>query len=201
MLERITRVASHSPLQGRPTTPDTAEPGGAAVGVLPAMAQFSVRLSQRHNLPTEMAGLPVDTPLNSCRDGAGRRRILRLGPDEWLVLSLREEADGLSEDLRQDLAGTPHALVDIGHRGVALEVSGPLAGDILAAGCPLDISLRGVPSGMATRTIYAKCEIVLIRPNAGNYFEVLVWRSFSRYLFQHLSQAETMCAAVARYNT
>jgi sarcosine oxidase, subunit gamma len=112
----------------------------------------------------------------------GARATLWLGPDEYLLLGADEEsAETVAQALERVLVDIPHALVNIGHRQFALEVSGAHAATVLSGACPLDLHLREFPVGMCTRTILAKADIVLwrIRDDA---FHVEVWRSFSDYV-------------------
>ena len=117
----------------------------------------------------------------SCRAySAAGRATLWLGPDEHLMWQA-SRADALPvTELEHALAPYPHSLVDISHRQIALEVSGPDAEAILAGGCPLDLDLRQFPVNMCTRTVLAKAEIVLWR-TAEQTFHLEVWRSFQSY--------------------
>jgi len=135
----------------------------------------------------------VEFAETACRAAvAGTRAALWLGPDEYLLLDFAPDAHAApvipgasaaetAAALEQALAGTRHALVDIGHRQFALEVRGPHAAHILNGACPLDLDLREFPVGMCTRTVFAKADIVLwrTRPDA---FHVEVWRSFAGYV-------------------
>ena len=124
----------------------------------------------------------------SCRATLlGVRATLWLGPDEYLLLggidgqvdeSQAAEAAGA---LELALARVPHALVDISHRQIALQVNGPLAATILSGGCPLDLDSSEFPVGMCTRTVFAKADIVLWRTRE-DAFHVEVWRSFAGYV-------------------
>jgi sarcosine oxidase, subunit gamma len=110
------------------------------------------------------------------------RATLWLGPDEYLLLGADEDAqDSAAQALERALRDIPHALVNIGHRQFALEVSGPHAATILNGGCPLDLDLGEFPVGMCTRTAFAKADIVLWRTGEDS-FHVEVWRSFSAYV-------------------
>jgi sarcosine oxidase subunit gamma len=114
------------------------------------------------------------------------RATLWLGPDEYLLLGLHsdsaaESAASIAEALERALGDMPHALVDIGHRQFALEVSGPHAAAILSGACPLDLDLEAFPTGMCTRTALAKADIVLWRIRS-DVFHLEVWRSFSGYV-------------------
>jgi sarcosine oxidase, subunit gamma len=118
----------------------------------------------------------------------GARATLWLGPDEYLLLGFDEAAkDATLLALQGALGDMPHALVDVGHRQFALEVSGPHAADILSGACPLDLDLGEFPVNMCTRTVLAKADLLLwrIREDA---FHLEVWRSFSGYVTGLLSE-------------
>jgi sarcosine oxidase subunit gamma len=118
----------------------------------------------------------------------GTRATLWLGPDEYLLLGADAESEPAVEDaLQRALTGMPHSLVNIGHRQFALELSGPHAAAILSGACPLDLHLDEFPTGMCTRTVLAKADIVLwrIRDDA---FHLEVWRSFAGYVTGLLSE-------------
>ena len=126
------------------------------------------------------AALPL-APLASAQ--AGPRASLRLGPDEWLLLA----EDGAR--LALPAVNAPYSLVDIGHRNAALELDGPAAAELLAAGCPLDLDPAAFPPSSCTRTLFGAVEIVLWRPGAEPRFHLEVWRSFAAHLWAHLAEA------------
>ena len=119
---------------------------------------------------------------------AGSRAALWLGPDEWLLLAVEEPAEPLIAPLEAALSHVPYSLVDVSHRQIGLEVSGARAALALNAGCPLDLSEREFPVGMATRTLLGKCEIVLWRRGPAR-FHLEVWRSFADYGWDFLVEA------------
>jgi sarcosine oxidase subunit gamma len=84
----------------------------------------------------------------------------------------------------------------VSHRQVGLSVHGPLAEAILASGCALDLSIGAFPTGMCTRTIFAKAEVLLWRIGE-EVFHLEVWRSFAGYVRALLREAveELDCAA------
>ena len=122
----------------------------------------------------------------ACRAVAhGSRATLWLGPDEYLLLGCSvedlESQAAIIAALETALGNIPHALVDIGHRQLALEVSGAHAATILSGACPLDLDLGEFPVGMCTRTVLAKADIVLWRTR-DDTFHLEVWRSFAGYV-------------------
>ena len=142
--------------------------------MLPECARYSLR-GDAAMLADGCAafGVAVPAPLRATR--GANRAALWLGPDEVLLLGP---------------VGTPApasgAVVDVGERQVALELSGRAATSVLAAGCPLD--LETLPVGASTRTLLGKAEIVLWR-TAPFAWRVEVWRSFAGYVRALLAQA------------
>ncbi|MBB3915376.1 sarcosine oxidase subunit gamma family protein [Rhizobium fabae] len=161
--------------------------GGSAtvrLAVAPAATRVALRAPAQSLAALSSAlGLTVPTaPKTSSRVGA--RSALWLGPDEWLVI------DEAGADLMAVFsgAGALHSATDVSHRNVAVIVSGPGAETTLAGGCPQDLSLSSFPVGAASRTIFGKAEIVLLRTEEDT-FRVECWRSFSDYVFGLLAEA------------
>lgn len=137
------------------------------------------------------AGEAFGVPLSEspCRANlAESRAALWLGPDEHLLLGPAGDTQILAAGLEAALTGIAHSLVDVSHRQIALQVSGPHASAILNAGCPLDLDLAEFPPGMCTRTLLGKADIILWRTGAAE-FRLEVWRSFSDYVSVWLVEA------------
>jgi sarcosine oxidase subunit gamma len=125
----------------------------------------------------------------ACRAATlGSRAALWLGPDEWLLIAPDGEAPAIAAAIAEGLDGSPHSLVDVSHRNTGFEISGSRAGDLLNAGCPLDLGLAAFPVGMCTRSVLAKAEIILWR-TAELTFHLEVWRSFAPYVGAFLQEA------------
>ncbi len=133
------------------------------------------------------ASLPM-APLGA--NAVGTRAALWQGPDEWLLLARPEDAapeaaDALARKLFGEIAtalgDTPHSLVDVSERNVALLVEGAGAADLLNAHVFLDLSPEAFPVGTATRTLFTKAEITLWRLG-GETFAIEAWRSFAPYV-------------------
>lgn len=164
---------------------DAVSPAG--VRPLPGAARFALRLREE-DATGEAAGFRLDQPLNSF--AAQRDRLsLRLGPNEWLLIGPEADADTIAAEIAAALATRFHALVDIGHRNVGIEVQGAHAADILNAGCALDLSDASFPTGTATRTLLGKAEIVLARLDDAPTYRVECWRSFAIYVHDFLAEA------------
>ncbi len=162
----------------------------------PAASRFVLRAGNA-DLAAAGAGFGVALPVQPCRSARSARRedgradgraALWLGPDEWLLLAPEADGAAVAAGLAASLVGRPHALVDVGHRQVALVLSGPAAADVLAAGCPLDLGPAAFPAGACTRTLLGKAEIVLWR-EAPDRFRIEAARSLAAYVRAYLEQA------------
>jgi sarcosine oxidase subunit gamma len=167
---------------------------GTAIHALAPEARLALRLDPAElGLVGSFVGRMLDIPINR-QIALGSCRAARLGPDEWLFFGPAEKADLILRELEATLAGRHHACVDISHRNVGFELSGPHAGAVLNAGCPLDLSADAFPSGAATRTLLGKAEIVLLRLDDAPRYRIECWRSFGRYVHDFL------LAAAAEFN-
>jgi sarcosine oxidase subunit gamma len=122
----------------------------------------------------------------------GDRATLWLGPDEYLLWNAARDSDPGVTALEQALTDLPHALVDISHRQMGFEISGPQAETVLGGACPLDLDISKFPVAMCTRTVLAKAEIVLWRTRA-DAFHLEVWRSFVPYVTALLGEIGRDC--------
>ena len=163
--------------------------GPVSVRLLPPATRFSLRLGADALAGRPAAaGFRLDQPVNRFAED-GRRLSARLGPDEWLLIAEGEEAEELARAIAAALAGTHHALVDVSHRQAALGISGARTPDVLNAGCALDLAAGRFPTGMATRTLIGKAEVVLLRTGDRPIYRVECWRSFARYLDAFIAEA------------
>jgi sarcosine oxidase, subunit gamma len=163
--------------------------GPATIRPLPGAARFALRLREEDATAVgAVAGFRVDQRLNRF-EASGERLSLRLGPNEWLLIGPEADSETIAAEIAAALGERFHSLVDVGHRNVAIEVRGTHAADILNAGCPLDLDAVAFPTGMATRTILGKTEIVLARLDDAPTFRVECWRSFATYVHDFLAEA------------
>ena len=180
MADLLTPLSRANVLVGRVDVemPTSTEEFGLRIA--PEAVRRSLRMSEAdaHQLGS-LAGFEIDQPINSVT--GSEFLSFRLGPDEWLLVAPVDQHD-LDAVMTEAIGSHRHAFTDVSHRSVAIEVSGARARDVLNTGCPLDLGSRGFPVGYATRTIFAKAEIVLSRPGPGEHFRIECWRSFARYL-------------------
>lgn len=166
-----------------------------------ASAPMAARLCLRTK-PETAAGLlaacQLEAPggINTAAE-AGSCAVLQLGPDEWWLLDRQQGAESLALTLAAAGSDAPRSVVDITQRHVGMVLSGAAVEDVLAAACPLPVSLDAFPVGRATRTLYAKAEIVLWR-QALDTFHIEVGRSFLPYLTALVATAIREEAALRR---
>jgi sarcosine oxidase subunit gamma len=160
----------------------------ALVRTLPPASRWTLRGEPAVlNAATAALGLPIID--RACRATAQQATAaLWLGPDERLLIAPAEAHADVAARLEAALGEAPHALVDVSHRQIALEIAGERAAVVLNSGSPLDLHLSAFPIGMCTRTVFAKAEIVLWRTEE-HRFRIEVWRSFATYVSKYLALA------------
>lgn len=135
------------------------------------------------------AAFGVPFPEEPCRAGSsGDRAALWLGPDEHLLLAAAGDTKALAADLEAAMSDIAHSLVDVSQRQLAFQVSGPQARAILNTGCPLDLDPAAFPTGMCTRSLFGRADIMIWRSGADE-FRLEVWRSFADYVSALLREA------------
>jgi sarcosine oxidase subunit gamma len=172
--------------------------GIAAVSAEPPAQRISLRLAEADVAAVGTAlGVALDARINTAATSAdGAFAALRLGPDEWLLVTAPGSAHVLQDRTEAATASRPASVVDLSDRTVALGLAGPEVEAVLAAGCPLPLDAASFPPGRATRTLLGKTEVVLWR-QAGDRFRIEVARSFAPYLVGFLGEAIAAEAAIA----
>ena len=129
--------------------------------------------------------------MDACRSATAGGGVARCGsgPDEWLLLAPEAGRPGACERRWQARhGGLPQALVDVGHRQVALLLDGAGRGGRAQRGLPARPGPSAFPVGMCTRTVLGKAEIVLWRTGADGV-PCRGWRSFAAYVRGLLDEA------------
>ncbi len=124
---------------------------------------------------------PPRTPNTAATAPDGAGHWLWLGPDEWLVVG-----EGAADLRLPDGAGS---LVDLSANRVVLELRGPGARDVLAAGCALDLHPRAVGPGRCAQTLLARAAVILEQTSEEPAYRIYVRPSFAGYLTDWLRDA------------
>ena len=193
------------PMTPSPVTPGTMDPdavsrstvrtppGPVALCVEDCGARFALRVAQP-NVAAASEAFGVDLPETIGHRAAGEgRQALCLGPDEW-VLHVPEADEGERQAIVAAfaaLAPTPHSLVDVSERERAIRLDGPAAAELLAVGCPIDLSR--LQPGRGTRTVFDGVTVVL-RRESDERFILEAWRSYVPHVWQVLVVANRQLA-------
>lgn len=191
-----TRLEKQSILDGLhlPRTDSVAD-----VTAVPPTTRYVLRARPEHaaGLAAAIGAPALPDTINRATEEDGRAALM-LGPDEWLLLfaeTCATRVDVIRLSATAELP--PHALVDISARHVGLDLRGPRVETILATGCPLPLDPVRWPVGRATRTLFARSEIVVWR-RSPERFHIETGRSFAPYLCAHLAEAIRGEAALMR---
>jgi sarcosine oxidase subunit gamma len=119
----------------------------------------------------------------------GERRILWLGPDQWLILLPPGEAPLLQRRLIERLAGTHAAVTDVSDGRAAIGLAGPKAREVLSQGCSLDLHPRVFGTGRCAQTLFAQMPVLLHQRDPSPLYDLYVARSLAAYLWRWLEDA------------
>ncbi len=143
------------------------------------------------------SALGVAPPKEACTAvEAGDRRILWLGPDEWLAVAPDDTGADLLGKLEGPVAKAGGAAIDLTANRTVIVVSGPDARGVLEKGCLHDLHPRAFPTGRVVGTLLAKSQIFLEKTgDKPETFRLYVRASFARHLAEWLIDAAAEFAA------
>ena len=111
-------------------------------------------------------------------------RVLRLGPDEWLVLTSPVERVARASSLQEF-----GAVTDVSAQRTTIELTGPRVRDLLARGCAIDLDPSVAPVGTCVSTLLAQTGVIIVVE--ADAVLLLVRSSFASYLARWLEDAST----------
>jgi sarcosine oxidase, subunit gamma len=150
---------------------------------LPFLAQVNVR--------TSADGMPAPNTVAV----EGERRILWLGPDEWLVVGAPGSEAAIEAELRADGA---LSVVDVSANRTTLALAGPRARDVLMKGCALDLHPRAFRPGRCAQTQIAHTQVILEQTGDEPAYRLYVRPSFAGHLAAWLADAMEEFGAASR---
>jgi len=158
---------------------------GATLRTVPFLAQVGIRLDPDSPAAARVAdALGVGLPEANHVAESGGRRVLWLGPDEWLVVAADGEERALTAILAEAI-GAEGSVVDASANRTGLELSGVQAREVLATCCALDLHPRGFGPGQCAQTLLQKAGI-LIEQRTDDTYLLLVRPSFAAYVAEWL---------------
>ena len=128
-------------------------------------------------------GVDVPGPLRAVFEGS--KGAVWMSPDELLLLTEYDQADGLTATLSQALAGEHHMAINVSDARAVLTLTGADVAEVLAKGAPLDLSETAFPVGTARRTHVGGVAVGFWRKTEHEW-EIVCFRSFARHLFDWL---------------
>ena len=118
----------------------------------------------------------------------GDRRILWLGPDEFLVLVKAGEDDTLSTIIGVALANQHHAATIVTDGLSCIQLDGTAVRDLLAKGCALDLHPTKFTEGMCAQSLLATVGVTIFCDGATSV-RLICRTSFLDYVIAWLKDA------------
>jgi sarcosine oxidase subunit gamma len=117
------------------------------------------------------------------------RKVLWLGPDEWLVITPEGQQSAVAQALRHAAGEGFATIVELGSGQTVIEVRGARAREVIAKGCPLDLHPRVFGPGRCAQSRLGRTGVTIAQVDADPSFELIVRRSFADYVWQWLQDA------------
>lgn len=193
--------ARESPLAGFAAAFAAASGPELTLREVPFQTQLNLRVDPRDEptLAAVQAALGIRPPVEPNTVAThGERRVLWLGPDEWLVVAPDGDRAGLADALRAAVDIEHGSVVDVSANRTTIAIAGAQAADLLAAGCAVDLHPRAFGPGRCAQTLLAKAAIILEQRDDTPRFEVLVRPSFAAYLASWLLDAWDVARSATR---
>lgn len=115
---------------------------------------------------------------------------LDTGPGQWLVVSARDTPAALVTQLADQCDDA--AITDLSHARFRIRLQGPNARDVLQSGIAIDLGAAAFPPGRSTPTAFRDIA-VLVHAAGEQTFDLYVFRSYARSLWEWLADAAKHC--------
>lgn len=156
--------------------------GGSTIALLGERVRYSLRMKAADvTKASKASGLKLPKRVGGSTTQSNIT-IMCLGPDEWMINAVPDHRARLEASLAKLSKAVLSSITEISHRNMAVTLSGPEAEDVLAVGCPLDLSLTAFPMRRATRSVFENAQILIMRTSEDS-FHIEAWRSFTPYLW------------------
>ena len=191
-LSRIKPVFSGETALPNKSTSTSANPAGGAVGLVFHAMEHIGKLNIRGDHSLEAAVKAATgcnfPPLANHFETAGERRIVWLGPDEYLLLCESGKEKALHDTLTNTIKRSHFAVTDVSDSLCALSLSGAAVRDVLAKGCSLDFLPTKFGAGICAQTLLGQAGITLMALS-DNAFILICRTSFAPYVHDWLVDA------------
>lgn len=140
-----------------------------------------------------LAGYPLDDDLpaaNSIRLIDASRKILALGPDQWLISDADKDAEDLLGEVQNQYEGRTVVCADHSHSWSLLRLRGSAAVKCLSRLCPVDLHSDAFGQSDLIQTNMAGMYILCTRTaGQADSFDLYMSHSFSRSFYEVLRDA------------
>ena len=169
-----------------------ANPNGCPVGLVFHVMEHLGKLNIRgdHSLETAIKAATGCNfpPLANHFETAGERRVIWLGPDEYLLLCESGKEKALHDTLMSTIKTTHFSITDVSDSLCTLSLSGASVRDVLAKGCSLDLLPTKFGAGKCAQTLLAHARITLLALS-DDAFILICRTSFAPYVHDWLVDA------------
>lgn len=164
--------------------------GGVRLWHEPTGVQLCLRGNARGALARAVKDVfALTLPAAGMASAAGARRILWLGPDEWLAVCTDGDAAALARELEQALAAEHSLVSDVSHGRCVLGLQGRDARHVLMKGCSLDLDPVAFAAGRCAQSALARAHMLLHQVSDAPCYHIYVHRSFADYVYRWLEDA------------
>jgi sarcosine oxidase subunit gamma len=169
-----------------------ANPTGGAVGLVFHAIDHLGKLNIRGDHSLEAAVKAATgcnfPPLANQFEAAGERRVVWLGPNEYLLLCESGKEKALHDTLTSTIKTGYFAITDVSDSMCAFSLSGPAVRKVLAKGCSLDLHPSQFGAGKCAQSLLAHAGITLMALSDVAF--ILICRtSFAPYIHDWLVDA------------
>lgn len=160
----------------------------------PHLGKFVLRIDPSPGRDLLVGAVGISLPTQALTSGtAGDVSLLWLGPDEWLLVTPDEAADGIAAEVQRALAGVHHQFTAVSDYYTTIEIAGPRGREALMKLTTLDLHPKAFPPGMVAGSMFAKAHGILWLVEAGadgdGLFRLFVRWSMADYLWCTLADA------------
>lgn len=177
-----------SPLAAIEAVPFTLPNGAMSLEDRSGTAKFSLRGDTTDSAfaAAVQTALGVALPLESNQsNGDGKRTLLWLGPDEWLLVCPAEDGGAAEAALTEArLVFTP-----VGEGRATIRLSGPRAVDVLRKGTSLNVHPGVFQPGHCAQTLLEQAAILIHRLAEPVGYDIYCERSVAEYLWRWLEDS------------
>ena len=166
----------------------TGGPVGLVFNVMEHLGKLNIRGDHRLETAVKAATGCNFPPAANHFETAGERRVVWLGPDEYLLLCESGKEKTLHDALTSTIKTSHFAITDVSDSLCALSLSGAAVRDVLAKGCSLDLHPSNFGAGKCSQSLLAHAGIILMALS-DDAFILICRTSFAPYVHDWLVDA------------